>query len=133
MLGLSQNYAGIRVPVLAIYQAQRPFEEVAVAFVIRNEQERAALRRQYAATRAMYTRWQHDPLAGIPSARIVELPGAYLFMFLSNQADVPSLLDCMLLHRWPNKGARLGHVHRHRGARRRPWLFRREADDAVSD
>jgi hypothetical protein len=38
------NYAGIRVPVLAIYQAQRPFEEVAAKFDIRNEQERAALR-----------------------------------------------------------------------------------------
>jgi non-heme chloroperoxidase len=82
------NYAGIRVPVLALYQADRPFEEVAADFAIRNEQERVALRQQYAATRAMYTRWQHDLLAGVPSARIVELPGASLFMFLSNQADV---------------------------------------------
>jgi non-heme chloroperoxidase len=82
------NYAGIRVPVLAIYQADRPFEEVAADFDIRNEQERAALRQQYAATRAMYMRWQHDLLAGVPTARIVELPGASLFMFLSNEADV---------------------------------------------
>ena len=55
---------------------------------IRNEQERAALRQQYAATRTMYTRWQQDLLAAIPTARIVELPGANLFMFLSNEADV---------------------------------------------
>ncbi len=82
------NYAGIRVPVLAMYQAQLPFEEVAAEFDIRNEQERAALRQEYAATRAMYTRWQQDLLAGVPTARIVELPGANLFMFLSNQADV---------------------------------------------
>jgi len=82
------NYAGIRVPVLAMYQAQRPFEEEAAGFDIRNEQERAALRQQYAATRAMYTRWQQDLLAAIPSARIIELPGANLFMFLSNEADV---------------------------------------------
>jgi len=82
------DYAGIRVPVLAIYQAERPFEEVAADFDIRNEQERAALRQRYAATRAMYTRWQHDLLAGVPTARIVELPGASLFMFLSNEADV---------------------------------------------
>ena len=82
------NYAGIRVPVLAIYQAQRPFEEVAAEYDIRNEQERAALRQQYAATRAMYTRWQEDLLAAVPKARIVELPGANLYMFLSNQADV---------------------------------------------
>jgi non-heme chloroperoxidase len=82
------NYAGIRVPVLAIYRTERPFEEVAADFAIRNEQERAALRQQYAATRAMYTRWQHDLLAAVPTARIVELPGANLYMFLSNEADV---------------------------------------------
>ena len=55
---------------------------------IRNEQERAALRQQYTAIRVMYTRWQQDLLAAIPTARIVELPGANLFMFLSNEADV---------------------------------------------
>jgi hypothetical protein len=82
------NYAGIRVPVLAIYQAQRPFEEVASEYDIRNEQERAALRQQYTAVRAMYTRWQQDLLAAIPAARIVELPGANLYMFLSHEADV---------------------------------------------
>jgi hypothetical protein len=36
----------------------------------------------------MYTRWQQDLLAAVPTARIVELPGANLFMFLSNEADV---------------------------------------------
>jgi pimeloyl-ACP methyl ester carboxylesterase len=82
------NYAGIRVPVLAMYQAQRPFEAVTAEFDIRSEQERAALRQQYAATRAMYTRWQQDLLAAVPTARIVELPGANLYMFLSNEADV---------------------------------------------
>ena len=82
------DYSNIRVPVLAVYQRDRPFEEVAADFVIRNEQERAALRQQYAATRALYVRWQQDLLAGVPSARIVELPGASLFMFLSNEADV---------------------------------------------
>jgi len=82
------NYAGIRVPVLAIYQAQLPFEEVAKQFDIRSEEERAALRQEYAATRAMYARWQQDLLAAVPTARIVELPGASLFMFLSNEADI---------------------------------------------
>ena len=82
------HYAGIRVPLLAIYQAQRPFEAVAADFNIRNEQERAALRQQYTATRAMYTRWPQDLLAAVPTARIVALPGANLFMFLSNEADI---------------------------------------------
>jgi pimeloyl-ACP methyl ester carboxylesterase len=85
---MKPNYARVRVPVLAIYQAQPPFEEVAAGYVIRNDQERAALRQCYAATRALYTRWQQDLLAGAPMARIVELPGANLYMFLSNEADV---------------------------------------------
>jgi non-heme chloroperoxidase len=82
------NYAGIRVPVLAIYQAQLPFEQVAAEHDIRNEQQRAALRQQYNAVRSMYTGWQQDLLAAIPTARVVELPGANLYMFLSNEADV---------------------------------------------
>jgi non-heme chloroperoxidase len=85
---IKPNYAGIRVPVLAMYQAQLPFEEVAKQFDIRSEQERAALRQYYEATRAMYTRWQQALLAAVPTARIVELPGANLYMFLSNEVDV---------------------------------------------
>ena len=82
------DYSRIRVPVLAIYQREQPFEEVAARFLIRNEQERAALRQEYAATRALYVRWQQDLLAGVPTARVVEMPGASLYMFLSNEADV---------------------------------------------
>ncbi|MGH9631325.1 MAG: alpha/beta fold hydrolase [Bryobacteraceae bacterium] len=82
------DYARIRVPVLAIYRRDPPFEEVAANFAPRNQQERGALRQQYAATRAMVTRWQRDLLAGVATARIVELPGANLYMFLSNEADV---------------------------------------------
>jgi non-heme chloroperoxidase len=85
---MKPDYSRVRVPVLAIYQRDRPFEEVAADYVITKEEERAALRQQYAATRAMYTRWQQDLIAAVPTARIVELPGANLFMFLSNEADV---------------------------------------------
>jgi non-heme chloroperoxidase len=82
------DYARIRVPVLAIYRRDPPFEEMVADFAPRNEQERGALRQQYAATRAMVTRWQRDLLAGVPTARIVDLPGANLYMFLSNEGDV---------------------------------------------
>jgi non-heme chloroperoxidase len=82
------DYARIRVPVLAIYRRDPPFEEWAAGFAPRNKQERAALRQQYAATRAMVTGWQRGLLAGAPTARIVELRGANLYMFLSNEADV---------------------------------------------
>jgi len=46
------------------------------------------LRQQQAAERAMVSRWERDLLAGVPAARIVELAGANLYMFLSNEADV---------------------------------------------
>jgi len=82
------DYSGIRVPVLALYQAQRPFEQMTAEYDIRNEQERAALRQQYTAVRTMYARWQQDLLAAIPTARIVDLPGANVYMFASNEADV---------------------------------------------
>ena len=82
------DYSHIKVPVLAIYQRDPPFEQVAANFLIRNEQERAALRQEHAATRALYVRWQRDLLAAVPTARIVELEGASLYMFLSNEADI---------------------------------------------
>jgi pimeloyl-ACP methyl ester carboxylesterase len=85
---LKPDYSGIRVPVLAIYQRERPFEEVVANHVITNERERAALRQEYEATRALYVRWQRDLVAAVPIARIVELQGAGLYMFLSNEADV---------------------------------------------
>ena len=85
---IKPDFARVRVPVLAIYQAQRPFEEVATGYAIRNDQERAALRQEYAATRALYTRWQQDLRASVPTAKIVELIGANLYMFLSNEADI---------------------------------------------
>ena len=82
------DYSRIRTPVLAIYQAQRPFDEMARDYVIRSAQELAALRQIYDATRALYTLWQRQLLAAVPAARIVELPGANVFMFLTHEADV---------------------------------------------
>ena len=85
---MKPDYARIRVPVLAIYRTDLSFDEFSAAYAARSEQERAALRRQYDATRGMYKRWQQDLRAGAPAARIVELPGANLYMFLSNEKDV---------------------------------------------
>jgi non-heme chloroperoxidase len=85
---LKPDYSGIRVPVLAIDVKDPPFEEVAATFSINNEQERGALRQEYAATRALYGRFQRDLLASIPTAHIVELQGAGLYMFQSHEADL---------------------------------------------
>jgi hypothetical protein len=63
-------------------------EQTLSDYAPKNDQERAAVNQAYAARRAILSKWQRDLLAGVPDARIVELPGANLFMFLSNEADV---------------------------------------------
>lgn len=82
------DYTRIRTPVLAMYQAQGTFEEVAAQYVVRTDQERAALRQMYDATRALYALWQRQLRAAVPAARIVDLPGANVYMFLTHEADV---------------------------------------------
>lgn len=82
------QYGAIHIPVLAIFRTAPPFEAVERESPPRTEDERTALRAKYAFGRAMVSRWEHDLLAGVPSARIVELPGANLYMFLSNEDDV---------------------------------------------
>jgi hypothetical protein len=73
--------------VLAIYRTVT-MEQGLKDFPPRNAEERAAIDEVYASGRAMLSKWQGDLLAGVPTARIVELPDANLFMFLSNEADV---------------------------------------------
>jgi pimeloyl-ACP methyl ester carboxylesterase len=81
------DYARIGVPVLAIYRTET-MAQTLKDYPPANEQQRAALNQSYAGKRARLSRWQRDLLAGVPTARIVELPDANLFMFLSNEADV---------------------------------------------
>jgi non-heme chloroperoxidase len=81
------DYAAIRVPVLAIFRTAT----MAMAlqqYPPKNDRERAALEIGFASGQAMLTKWKRDLLAGVPTARIVELPGASLYMFLSHEADV---------------------------------------------
>ena len=78
----------MRVPVLAIFRTPRPFEEIAKGYVIQNDVQRAALRQRTDTEKIMTAKWENDLRAGVPTAKIVELPGASLYMFLSNEADV---------------------------------------------
>jgi hypothetical protein len=76
------------VPVLAMFRTLRPFDEIAQGYDIQNDAQRAALRQRSDAEAIMTTRWENDLRAGVPAAKIVELPGASVFMFLSNETDV---------------------------------------------
>jgi pimeloyl-ACP methyl ester carboxylesterase len=81
------DYSRIRVPVLAIYRTTT-LDEALKQFPPQNNEQRAALITGYAASRAMVEKWQSDLRADVPGARIVELPGANLYMFLSHEAEV---------------------------------------------
>ncbi len=80
-------YARIKVPVMAVYRTDT-LEQMLQQYRPTNEKERAAVEERHAGGRAMLTRWQSDLRAGVPDARIVELPGASLYMFLTHEADV---------------------------------------------
>jgi non-heme chloroperoxidase len=80
-------YARIRVPVVAVYRITTK-EQAMKEYSPQNDKERAAVEQGYARLQAMLKKWQRDLLAGVPNAKIVELPGANLYMFLSNEADV---------------------------------------------
>jgi len=81
------EYGRIRVPVLAIYRTTTLAQGLEL-YAPEDEEARAVLFQLYAATRGMLEKWQADLRAGVPHARIVELPGANLYMFLSNEADI---------------------------------------------
>ena len=80
-------YARIRVPVLSIDRTET-MEQTLKDYEPANDQQRAAVNQVYVAKRARLARWQQGLRTGVPSARIVDLPGANLFMFLSNEADI---------------------------------------------
>jgi pimeloyl-ACP methyl ester carboxylesterase len=81
------DYAAIKVPVLALYRSTT-LEQSLRDFPPGNERERAAVELAVEARRTVLARWQRDLLAGVPTARIVEVPRANLFMFLSHEGDV---------------------------------------------
>jgi non-heme chloroperoxidase len=80
------DYARIAVPALVIFRTY-PWEQALKDFPPKNDLQRAALVQGYASKSAMGARWKRD-VSAIPNVRIVELPLANLFMFLSNEADV---------------------------------------------
>jgi pimeloyl-ACP methyl ester carboxylesterase len=81
------DYASIKVPVLALYRSTT-LQQSLKDFPPANDREREAVELAVAARRTVLAKWQGDLLAGVPGARIVEVPGANLFMFLSHEADV---------------------------------------------
>jgi non-heme chloroperoxidase len=81
------DYEHIAVPALVIFRT-KTWGEALADFPPKNDAERAALAQAYVSAAAMLSRWESDVRTGMRTARIVELPGASLYMFLSNEADI---------------------------------------------
>ncbi len=82
------DYAQIRVPVLAFFAAPAPFDDLVKKYQPANDEERAAMKQQYEVDRAIRARHRQDLQKGVPSARVVEVPGANFYIFLSNDAEI---------------------------------------------
>jgi non-heme chloroperoxidase len=82
------DFANVRVPVLAVFRTPPPLEQDEKEYDIQNDAQRAAVRTRWDAGRIMARKWESDLLVAIPTAKIVEIPGASLYMFLSHEAEV---------------------------------------------
>jgi non-heme chloroperoxidase len=85
-----RDYSNIRVPVLAFFEFPRytidqlrPDE-----YHPANDEERAAIEAYGRATAAYVDRWVKNLKSGVPDARLVDLPGAGHFVFLTREAEV---------------------------------------------
>lgn len=81
------RYSSIHVPVLAILAVPLPLGEQFKKYQPRTADERAAMEQKYAVGEAFTKRTIQDLKAGNPDARIVTLPGASTYIFLSNEND----------------------------------------------
>lgn len=79
------EYSNIHVPVLAILAVPLPLDEQFKKYQPRTADERAAMEQKYAVGEAFTKRTIQDLKAGNPDARIVTLPGASTYIFLSNE------------------------------------------------
>ena len=85
-----RDYSNIKVPVLAVFEypkAYPPLSETG-APQVDSKRDRAAREAYVQATAAYVDRWVNNLKRGVPSARIVDLPRAGHFVFLSRQDDV---------------------------------------------
>ena len=81
------KYSSIHVPVLAILAVPPPLDEQFKKYQPKTADERAAMEQKYAVGEAFTRRTVQDLKAGPPGARIVTLPGASTYVFLSNEND----------------------------------------------
>ena len=89
---LKRDYSGIRVPVLAFF----PSASAKPKYEPKDVQERATIEAFDTATQTYILRWKKNLLNASGGVRIVDVPGANHYVFLSNDADVIRELHAFL-------------------------------------
>ncbi|MCX6610853.1 MAG: alpha/beta hydrolase [Acidobacteria bacterium] len=82
------EYDRIKVPVLALFASQPSLAALIEKYKPQTEQERGALKQKFDFDQAMQDRYRRDLLKGIPSARIVVIPGANFYIFISSTTEI---------------------------------------------
>jgi len=85
-----RDYSNIRVPVLAFYEFPRAAGDALRPgdYQPKNADERVAIDAFGSATAAYVERWRKNLQSGVPGARVIDLPGAGHFVFLTREAEV---------------------------------------------
>jgi non-heme chloroperoxidase len=89
-LQIAKNFTGIRVPVLALFEFPRTMDDYPRPgdYKPANEQERAAIAAFMLATKTIADRWSAKLTKAVPDAKLIDLPGAGHFVFLTREAEV---------------------------------------------
>jgi non-heme chloroperoxidase len=82
------DYAAIRAPVLAFFAMPPILADQIAEDKPKDDEERAALAQKYASDLAIVNRHMSDLKKGVPSARIIAIPNANFYIFLSNEAEL---------------------------------------------
>ena len=93
-----RDYSKITVPVLAFFEFSLPADTPPRPdeYQPQNEEERAAISAFRGATKAYIDRWVMNLKRSVPDARLVDLPGAGHYVFLTREADVVRELKALV-------------------------------------
>ena len=95
--GLIQpDYASIKVPVLAFFAGLPTLADQTRKHNPQTPQERFALEQKIAFDQAIQNRHRQDLVRGVPAARIVVIPGANFYIFLSSVPEIVSEMKLFL-------------------------------------
>lgn len=82
------DFSKVRVPVLAFFAGRKPFDEELREYPDATEAEKQGLRYGAFTDNAVKRRHIDDLLKGVPSARVLVIPGANMYIFTSNAEDL---------------------------------------------